>query len=199
MKIILLSKQNFIKKELEKSTSFDVVTIKNIDDIYDLVVDDEKLIILHDLDSYDKIYEIKTLIEEEFDDVKIIALRNRPNNIEGCNLLKENYKAYVNSMSSIKLFEDVINSILDNNIWVYPELMNFIISAIPKIDNKNKKFDAITIKELEVLKLVAEGLTNNQIANILNIAEVTVKKHISSLLKKMDAKDRLSLALKYNN
>jgi hypothetical protein len=50
-------------------------------------------------------------------------------------------------------------------------------------------------KEFEVLQLVSKGYSNAKIANELNIAEVTVKKHIGSMFEKLDVKDRLSLAL----
>ncbi len=63
------------------------------------------------------------------------------------------------------------------NTWIYPELMQFLIQSIPLNENqKNKLLDKLTIKELEVIELVAEGLNNNQIAKTLDLAEVTVKK-----------------------
>ena len=83
---------------------------------------------------------------------------------------------------------------------MYPELMQFLISSVEVNDNKqNQLIDQLNTKELEVLELVSQGLSNAQIADILNIAQVTVKKHISSLFKKLDVKDRLSLALAYKN
>ncbi len=60
---------------------------------------------------------------------------------------------------------------------------------------QNKSLDNLTPKELDVLQLVSKGYSNAKIANELNIAEVTVKKHIGSMFEKLDVKDRLSLAL----
>jgi ATP/maltotriose-dependent transcriptional regulator MalT len=48
----------------------------------------------------------------------------------------------------------------------------------------------ISKRELEVLQLVAQGLSNKQIADKLFLAEITVKKHISSLFIKLNAKRR---------
>jgi DNA-binding NarL/FixJ family response regulator len=45
-------------------------------------------------------------------------------------------------------------------------------------------------RELEVLRLVVDGLTNKQIAVALHIAEATVKLHVSNILTKLDAQDR---------
>jgi DNA-binding NarL/FixJ family response regulator len=45
-------------------------------------------------------------------------------------------------------------------------------------------------REHEVLRLVVEELTNKQIAQMLNITEVTVKLHVSNILTKLSAQDR---------
>lgn len=50
--------------------------------------------------------------------------------------------------------------------------------------------NALTGRELQILKLMAEGLENHDIAQRLNIAESTVGNHISNLLSKLYAKNR---------
>ncbi len=52
----------------------------------------------------------------------------------------------------------------------------------------------LTSRELEVLRMVARGLGNKEIAAALNIAEVTVKLHVSHVLEKLNAKDRTEAA-----
>jgi DNA-binding NarL/FixJ family response regulator len=55
--------------------------------------------------------------------------------------------------------------------------------------------DAITPRELDVLKAIADGQTNKTIASDLNIAEHTVKNHVKSILSKLDANDRTDAAM----
>jgi len=49
-------------------------------------------------------------------------------------------------------------------------------------------------REVEVLRMVAKGLGNKEIASALNIAEVTVKMHVSHVLEKLSVKDRTEAA-----
>jgi DNA-binding NarL/FixJ family response regulator len=53
---------------------------------------------------------------------------------------------------------------------------------------------SLTSRELEVLRMVARGLGNKEIAGALNIAEVTVKLHVSHVLEKLNVKDRTQAA-----
>ncbi len=53
---------------------------------------------------------------------------------------------------------------------------------------------SLSSREVEVLRLVAKGLGNKEIANALKIAEVTVKLHVSHVLEKLSVKDRTQAA-----
>lgn len=53
---------------------------------------------------------------------------------------------------------------------------------------------SLTSRELEVLRMVVKGLSNKEIAAALNIAEVTVKLHVSHVLEKLNVKDRTHAA-----
>ena len=53
---------------------------------------------------------------------------------------------------------------------------------------------SLSTREVDVLRLVAKGFGNKEIASNLNIAEVTVKLHVSHVLEKLDVKDRTEAA-----
>jgi DNA-binding NarL/FixJ family response regulator len=54
-------------------------------------------------------------------------------------------------------------------------------------------FDRLSAREQQVLKLVAEGRTNNAIAQIMNVSVKTVEKHRSSLMQKLNVHDMAGL------
>ena len=53
-------------------------------------------------------------------------------------------------------------------------------SSLARRDVKKSMIDSLTKRELEILKLIAQGLLNKEIAAMLNISERTVKNHISN-------------------
>lgn len=199
MKILLYSKSNFIKDELKKGDSFfkDLVVSDNLRIIEKEMKYAETLVILHHLNDFkdDIEYFIKQI--QEYKNIYLIALSNTPTNLEGCKLLRLGYKSYLHSISNYQILKSAIESVITGNIYLYPELMQFLISqvGITQENKKDKNLDILTPKEMEVLKLVSKGYSNSKISKDLDIAEITVKKHIGSMFQKLDVKDRLSLAL----
>lgn len=199
MKILLYSKSNFIKDELKKGDSFfkDLVVSDNLRIIEKEMKYAETLVILHHLNDFkdDIEYFIKQI--QEYKNIFLIALSNTPTNLEGCKLLRLGYKSYLHSISNYQILKSAIESVITGNIYLYPELMQFLISqvGITQENKKDKNLDILTPKEMEVLKLISKGYSNSKISKELNIAEITVKKHIGSMFQKLDVKDRLSLAL----
>lgn len=57
------------------------------------------------------------------------------------------------------------------------------------------EIDRISPREMEVLKLIGQGLTNQEIGDRLFIAERTVKSHVTHLLEKLELRDRTQLAI----
>ena len=76
-----------------------------------------------------------------------------------------------------------------------------IVSKIPQLLQEKKNYDweacDISEKELKVISLVAEGLSNKEIAEELFLSEGTVRNYISNILDKTGLRDRTQLAVHY--
>ena len=199
MKILLYSKSNFIKDELKKENSFfkELTVIKSLENIKKNIESNSSLVVLHHLNDFENDIDLFSNLLKEYKNIYLIALSNTPTNLEGCKLLRAGYKSYLHSLSNYQILKSAVESVVTGNIYLYPELMQFLVAQVGTIqDNKNNKnLDILTPKEMEVLNLVAKGYSNSKISKELDIAEVTVKKHIGSMFQKLDVKDRLSLAL----
>ena len=199
MKILLYSKSNFIKDELKKENSFfkELTVIKSLENIKKDIESNSSLVVLHHLNDFENDIDLFSNLLKEYKNIYLIALSNTPTNLEGCKLLSTGYKSYLHSLSNYQILKSAVESVVTGNIYLYPELMQFLVAQVgtTQENKKDKNLDILTPKEIEVLNLVAKGYSNSKISKELDIAEVTVKKHIGSMFQKLDVKDRLSLAL----
>lgn len=199
MKILLYSKSNFIKDELKKENSFfkELTVIKSLENIKKDIESNSSLVVLHHLNDFENDIDLFSNLIKEYQNIYLIALSNTPTNLEGCKLLRAGYKSYLHSLSNYQILKSAVESVVTGNIYLYPELMQFLVAQVgtTQENKKDKNLDILTPKEIEVLNLVAKGYSNSKISKELDIAEVTVKKHIGSMFQKLDVKDRLSLAL----
>jgi NarL family two-component system response regulator LiaR len=78
---------------------------------------------------------------------------------------------------------------------LHPRIASRVIKTFHSLDaNESTPFTALTEREMEVLKLIAKGLSNDQIADQLVISVGTVKGHVSNILSKLHLVDRTQAA-----
>ena len=98
----------------------------------------------------------------------------------------------------------MIKSVYEGAMWLSNEIVNVIransYSVIPRKTPSRAQFKAkhanLTEREYEVLKLVVDGKSNNEIANILTISEHTAKAHVCNIIQKLVVDDRTQAAVK---
>ena len=78
---------------------------------------------------------------------------------------------------------------------LHPSIARKVLNELGRPSSKPQTPDPLTEREEEVLRLVAKGLSNQEIADELTIAEVTVRTHVSNILSKLHLANRVQATL----
>lgn len=102
---------------------------------------------------------------------------------------------YILKDSSSRELIRAIRVVHEGERFIQPSLIPLLNSKLIARDIDQEKIDSLTGRELEILKLVARGHFNKDIASILSITERTVKNHLTSVFQKIDCVDRTQAAI----
>lgn len=103
---------------------------------------------------------------------------------------------YVLKDSNSSVLKKAIYSVYDGETFIQPELAPLLKVKLDERNTINNNIsDLLTKREVEVLKLIAEGLFNKEIAFNLAISEKTVKNHVSNIFRKINVSDRTQAAV----
>ena len=86
-----------------------------------------------------------------------------------------------------------IEKVHEGEVWIERRLVAEFVTNAAGAGGQRARIDSLTRREREVVRLVAEGLKNKQIADRLSVADVTVRHHLTSIFAKLEVSDRLSL------
>ncbi len=135
-------------------------------------------------------------------DVKIIMLTSHNDEKEVISSLKAGANAYCSKEINPQRLISVVQSVADGAAWFDPSIAHIVLKASSQaqLQEENpaenaKKYD-LTARESQILKLMTEGYSNMEIAQILVISINTTKAHVANILQKLEVDDRLQAALK---
>jgi DNA-binding NarL/FixJ family response regulator len=121
-------------------------------------------------------------IRGEFPDARIIVLTTYSGDMQVLRALKAGARAYILKGLVHKELLDTIRAVHAGQKRIPPEI------AAELADHATD--DALTGREIDVLKSISAGNGNKQIADQLGIGEATVKSHVTNILSKLSANDR---------
>lgn len=123
-----------------------------------------------------------TTIRAEFSDARIIILTTYDGDEDIYRGLRAGAKAYLLKEGSIDALVDTIQAVHKGQTRIPPEVASKLAVRMSSPE--------LTARELEVMRLIAAGNSNQEIGNALFISEATVKAHVNSILGKLDVSDR---------
>lgn len=131
---------------------------------------------------------------KEFPNLKIIALTMFNDEEYIQSMIDAGVKGFLIKNINKETLDKAINSVSNGGTYYSEELFNFFTKRISTEDKTIEGTDIkLTAREKEILQLLAEGLSNKEIADVLYISERTVVGHKSNLLAKTDCKSTISL------
>lgn len=142
-------------------------------------------------------------IKSKFQVSKIVILANTPNQQDALAVMSAGAVGYCHAYSAAKMLKELKTVVMHGGVWLGNDLLQTLINATKPVvhnspDHVTKALSMLTKREKEVAVEAAKGLSNKEIARLLNVTERTVKAHISATLEKLGVKDRLQLALVLN-
>jgi len=126
-------------------------------------------------------------IRGEFPDAKIIVLTTYTGDVQILRALKSGAQGYLLKTTFHKELVDTIRAVHGGKKSLSPEASYQIA--------EHSTDDALTPAEVNVLRLIAAGNANKQIADQLSITEETVKSRVKNILSKLGAQDRTQAAV----
>jgi DNA-binding NarL/FixJ family response regulator len=129
-----------------------------------------------------------TIILTTFDDEQLVLAG-----------LKAGARGYLLKDVSLDQLVDAVKVVADGGSLVAPMVTQRLLSGLERMQNDFTSLDRpdpLTERETEILRLMAGGYSNKEIANSLGVAEGTVKNHVSNILSKLGVRDRTRAVLK---
>ncbi len=133
--------------------------------------------------------------------MKFVVLTSHNDSEEVLAALKVGTNSYCSKDIKPKKLVEVVQSTLEGASWFDPKVSNIVLDVVMSDSQNNlqKKPEQnynLTIREKQVLQLMAEGLTNQEIAKKLYVSINTTKAHVCSILQKLSVEDRTQAVIK---
>ncbi len=135
---------------------------------------------------------------------RIFLLSDQPDEEEGLTFLKIGIVGYANTYISPERLTEAVRVIAGGAVWLGQKVMQRLIldsyarAKEKAVTDSEKVLAGLTAREREIANLIGQGQSNLEIAANLDIAERTVKAHLSSIYEKTKTGSRLNLALLIN-
>jgi len=136
--------------------------------------------------------------------VRFVVMHDAPNDDKGLEALANGASGYCNAHATPELLHTIESVIRSNGLWVGESLLNRLVGGISVRSHMTGRHEqhpalqALSEREREVALCVARGESNKEITRNLDIAERTIKAHLTAVFEKLGVRDRLQLAILLN-
>jgi len=139
--------------------------------------------------------EATRVLREREPEIKVVVLTTYADDRSVLDALRAGARGYLTKHAGGAQIREALEQVADNRAIIDPAVQHHLIDAIAAAPAAPGAQGAglpagLTPREAEVLALIAQGLSNAEIADRLVVSEGTVKSHINHMFAKIDARDR---------
>jgi two-component system, NarL family, response regulator LiaR len=202
IKVLIVDDHNVVRKGLAALLSDEKYAIEVVGEAGDgeeavqKSLQLEPDVILMDLvmprkDGIDAILEIRKIQPK----ARILVLTSYAEDQKVADALKAGAYGFLMKDTSPDELVQTIRSVYANRLTLPQELSHVFLGSKTKNEEPPSLVAELTERELDVLRCIARGMSNKQVAQQLSISTTTVRSHVSSLMRKLALENRTQLAL----
>ncbi|MDN5205059.1 response regulator transcription factor [Fulvivirgaceae bacterium BMA10] len=142
--------------------------------------------------------EATKIITKQHPEVKVLALTMHDEESNIINMLQAGALGYILKTTGMKELMEAINTVSKGETYFTKEvsgtlMKQFMKKKVETSKSENKSVEELTKREIEILKLIADEFTNQEIAEKLFISQRTVDTHRRNLIQKLNVKNTAGL------
>ncbi len=130
-------------------------------------------------------------IKKDFPDVEVVALTSVLEDRLVIDAVEAGAAGYLLKESGPEELVEAIRAAAKGEVRLHPKAQKRLVKEVRTPEMR----ESLTERETETLRLIARGYSNKEIANALEVSEVTIKTHVSSVLSKLNLQSRTQVAL----
>jgi DNA-binding NarL/FixJ family response regulator len=137
-------------------------------------------------------------ISHQYPDIAVIMLTMHRQNQQIVDALKNGAKGYLLKSTSARELAQAIRSVKEGEVAIAPTLTGAIVNELrrqPENATSNQDIAHLSEKEIEIIRFLASGMSNKEIAENLAYSEKTVKNYLSIIFQKLHLRDRTQVAI----
>jgi two-component system response regulator DegU len=203
--VVIIDKQAFfragVRQALSAQSGFKVLECDPADGPLELIEANSPEVVLLDI-NFPALggLELGRKITRHYPNSKVVMLSPNSNDEELFEVIKTGAVAYLNKNTTTEELVSIIRRAcrgeypINDSLIARPVVAEHVLKQFRDIVSAGNVMETVTApltyRETQILTYVAEGNSNKQIAHILEISEQTIKNHVSSILRKLNANDR---------
>lgn len=136
-------------------------------------------------------------LKEKTPDSHILILTSSDDENKAMEAMSAGADGFCTKTNAHSHLELAIRSVMDGKGWMEPSIGSSVLRKMTTLNaSPNKNSYDLSQREIDVIKLVIEGFSNQEIAANLKLSPDTIKSHIRRIMEKMGVNDRTQIAVK---